>query len=150
MQPDTAGAAQGEGDAPGGGVRAADHFAWLRTVVALQRTLLASVRTSVSLIGFGFTVAQFFEKLRGNLDESGQLMGPELPRNMGLTLILAGVVSLALSSWQYSHVIKGLRSGAFAAMAIGDGKSMHGSTYMVAWAVLLIGVVAFVSVLARF
>jgi putative membrane protein len=36
-----------------------NHFAWLRTVMGLERTLMAAVRTSMSLIGFGFTVAQF-------------------------------------------------------------------------------------------
>ena len=44
-----------------------NHFAWIRTVLALQRTLMAAVRTSVSLIGFGFTVAQFFEKFRSKV-----------------------------------------------------------------------------------
>lgn len=40
-----------------------NHFAWMRTMLGLQRTLMAAVRTAVSLIGFGFTVAQFFEKM---------------------------------------------------------------------------------------
>jgi len=43
-----------------------NHFAWIRTMLGFQRTLMATVRTSVSLIGFGFTVAQFFDKLRTN------------------------------------------------------------------------------------
>ena len=43
---------------------ASNHFAWLNTQMALQRTLMAGVRTSVSLIGFGFTVAQFFERMQ--------------------------------------------------------------------------------------
>jgi uncharacterized membrane protein YidH (DUF202 family) len=33
--------------------------------MAHQRMPLASVRTAVSLIGCGFTVAQFFQKLAG-------------------------------------------------------------------------------------
>jgi putative membrane protein len=39
------------------------HFAWLRTRLALERTLMSWVRTSVALIGFGFTIVQFFERL---------------------------------------------------------------------------------------
>src|SRR6202000_3353127 len=41
----------------------ANHFAWIRTQLGLQRTLMAAVRTGISLIGFGFTVAQVFEKM---------------------------------------------------------------------------------------
>lgn len=147
--PETA-ASDDPGQALRGSAKPADQFAWLRTSVALQRTLLASVRTSVSLIGFGFTVAQFFEKLRVNLDEGTRVLGPELPRNLGLVLILVGVLSLALSSWQYSRAMHVLRSGSYAVMAMGAGKSMHNATYMVSYAVLLIGIVAFISVFARF
>lgn len=140
----------GPGQGGESGAKAADQFAWLRTMVALQRTLLASVRTSVSLIGFGFTVAQFFEKLRVNLDEGTRVLGPELPRNMGLVLILVGVLSLMLTHLQYARAVRALSSDPFGAMALGDGRSMHRSTNLVSYAVLLIGIVAFISVFARF
>jgi len=38
-----------------------DHFAWLRTRLALERTAMAWIRTSIALIGFGFTIVHFFE-----------------------------------------------------------------------------------------
>ena len=41
----------------------ATHFAWLRTRMAAERTLEAWVRTAISLIGFGFTIVKFFERL---------------------------------------------------------------------------------------
>ena len=41
------------------------HFSWLRTRLSIERTLMSWVRTSVSLIGFGFTIVQFFERLGG-------------------------------------------------------------------------------------
>ena len=34
------------------------HFAWLRTRMALDRTMMAWTRTAVSLIGFGFVIVQ--------------------------------------------------------------------------------------------
>src|SRR5262249_30453816 len=75
-----------------------NHFAWLRTRMAVERTFMAWMRTSVSLIGFGFTIVQFFQRL---WDEGGPGRHPEAPRDFGLALIAAGVVSLAISAYQY-------------------------------------------------
>ena len=46
---------------------AGNHFAWLRTRMSIDRTLMAWVRTATALIGFGFTIVQFFERL-GSMD----------------------------------------------------------------------------------
>lgn len=127
-----------------------NHFAWIRTQLGLQRTLMASVRTAVSLIGFGFTVAQFFQRMRG---ESAEHFGVELPRNLGLVLILAGVLSLALATWQYRMAMGYLRSDEFGAIAgaeLARKRSLHTSTYLSALAVMLIGVAAFGSVFLNF
>src|SRR5215468_3174370 len=39
------------------------HFAWIRTRLSLERTLMSWLRTAVALIGFGFTIVQFLERL---------------------------------------------------------------------------------------
>ena len=127
-----------------------NHFAWMRTLLGLQRTLMAAVRTSVSLIGFGFTVAQFFEKMRDKTPESVRNAPINVPRDLGLVLIGAGVVSLLIFTSQYHASVAYLRSGDFAALATSEGKSLHRPTYLVAWTVILIGVAAFLSVLIRF
>lgn len=44
-------------------VTADSHFAWLRTRLAVERTMMSWLRTAVSLIGFGFAIVQFFERL---------------------------------------------------------------------------------------
>lgn len=36
------------------------HFSWLRTRLSTERTLMSWVRTATALIGFGFTIVQFF------------------------------------------------------------------------------------------
>jgi len=80
------------------------HFAWLRTRMALERTLMAWVRTSVALIGFGFTIVQFFQRL-GGMEGVAPAARPQAPRHLGLALIGAGVLSLVISTWQYRRVV---------------------------------------------
>lgn len=127
-----------------------NHFAWVRTQLGLQRTLMASVRTAVSLIGFGFTVAQFFKRMQS---EGESPFNVNLPQNLGLVLIVAGVLSLAVATWQYRLAMGYLRGGDFKAIAGADipGRgSLHTSTYFAAIAVMLIGAAAFVSVFLNF
>jgi putative membrane protein len=127
-----------------------NHFAWLRTQLGLERTLMAAVRTAVSLIGFGFTVAQFFQRLRGSVLTDAGRMGPDAPRNLGLVLIGAGVVSLAIFTWQYHSAHAYLRGEPYKSIAGIAEEPMHSSTYLTSFAVMLIGVAAFVAVFARF
>ena len=111
---------------------------------------MASVRTSVSLIGFGFTVAQFFEKMRGSMPADAFGSNLNVPRDLGLVLIGAGVVSLFIFITQYRSAVAYLESGDFSAIAAAAGRSLHRSTYIVSYSVLLIGIAAFVSVFLRF
>jgi putative membrane protein len=126
-----------------------NHFAWLRTQMGLQRTLMASVRTSVSLIGFGFTVAKFFEQLKGDPSGSFQHLKAEAPRNLGLVLIAAGVMSLVVFTYQYHIATRYLRSQPYESIAGIRQRSMHASTYFAAYVVIFIGLAAFLTVFAR-
>jgi putative membrane protein len=125
------------------------HFAWLRTVMALQNTLMAATRTSISLIGFGFTVAQFFEKIRANMPSEIRAVHPDVPRDLGLILIGAGVVTLAVFTWQYQRALKYLQAAPFDVLGVGD-RPLRTSVNLTAAAVLLIGVAAFISIFLRF
>ncbi len=73
---------------------AGNHFAWLRTRLALERTVMAWVRTSVALIGFGFTIVQFFERLN-TMEGVAAVSRPYAARYVGLALIATGVFALA-------------------------------------------------------
>jgi putative membrane protein len=125
------------------------HFAWLRTVMALQNTLMAAARTAISLIGFGFTVAQFFEKMRANLPAEVRSVQPNVPRDLGLILIGAGVITLAVFTWQYQRALRYLQAAPFDVLGVSE-RPLHTSVNLTAVAVLLIGVAAFVSVFLRF
>jgi len=81
-------------------VTAESHFSWLRTRLSLERTMMSWVRTSVALIGFGFTIVQFFERF-GQMEGVGEAIRPGAPRYFGLTLIAAGSLALVVSVWQY-------------------------------------------------
>jgi putative membrane protein len=126
-----------------------NHFSWINTQLALQRTLMAATRTAVALIGFGFTVAKFFEEARATAPEQFRLMRPEGPRNFGLALIAAGVVSLAIFTWQYHVSANLLRKGLYAPLVGEAGRPLISPVYIVAVVVVLIGVAAFVTVLMR-
>jgi putative membrane protein len=66
-----------------------------RTRMSADRTLMSIVRTALALIGFGFTIFQFF----GALLKSGtgqELLRPHAPRNFGLALVILGVLLLTL------------------------------------------------------
>ncbi|HEX5005780.1 MAG TPA: DUF202 domain-containing protein [Hyphomonadaceae bacterium] len=124
---------------------ASNHFAWIRTQMGLQRTLMAGIRTSVSLIGFGFTVAKFFEGLSG---QDGRRL--EAPRDVGLILIGAGVVALLIFLWQFHEANRYLRGETYAAIAALPKRRLHTATYFSAIVVVLVGILAFGMVWFRF
>jgi putative membrane protein len=55
------------------------HFGWLRTRLSVERTMMSWVRTAVSLIGSGFAIVQFFERLQ-NMPGALPALHPEAPR----------------------------------------------------------------------
>lgn len=126
-------------------VTADSHFAWLRTRLAIERTFLAWVRTAAALIGFGFTIVQFFERLQSA--QATPVLWPEAPRYLGLSLILAGVLALGISTLQYRSLIRYLWSENFAPLAgVRQGGFMPASI-IVAMLLLLIGICAALAVI---
>jgi putative membrane protein len=77
-------------------VTADGHFAWLRTRLSLERTMMSWVRTAVSLIGFGFAIVQFFERLQ-QMPGVRPVNHPNAPQYLGLALISCGVLALVIS-----------------------------------------------------
>jgi putative membrane protein len=127
---------------------AESHFSWMRTRMSLERTLMSWVRTATALIGFGFTIVQFFERL-GEMSEVPAVR-PQMPRYLGLGLILAGILALVVSTWQYEKTVRYLWSEEFLPLA-GFGKRTPKRTPLLIVAVFLafIGVCAFLAVYLR-
>ena len=92
------------------------HFAWLRTRMSLERTLMSWVRTATALIGFGFTIVQFFQRLH-EMPGVAPALRPQMPRHLGLALILTGTLALTLAIWHYEQMIRYLRQEEFASLA---------------------------------
>ena len=76
-------------------------MAVLRTAGAYERTLMAWIRTCVSLISFGFTIYKFFQAIveKGAQPTFG-LLGP---RELGILMIAMGFASLLTATIQ-NHV----------------------------------------------
>ena len=110
-----------------------------RTVIAGERTLMAWIRTALSMIGFGFTIYNFFRYLPEEI-ANGTARRPQAPRNLGMSLIALGTVTLTAAAWQHRHFLR----------EIGASNNRQWSiAFVAAIAVVLIGVIAFFGVLLR-
>jgi putative membrane protein len=69
---------------------------WIRSDLSNLRTLLSWVRTSVSMIGFGFTIDNFYS---GFFKELGNPRVDTAARNLGLALVSSGTLALVLALW---------------------------------------------------
>jgi putative membrane protein len=125
------------------------HFGWLRTRLSVERTLMSWVRTSTALIGFGFTIVQFFERF-SDMQGTSPATRPHAPRYLGLALIAAGVLGLVISLWQYRWIVSYLRGPPFESIAGLKEKQMAAPAFAAAIVVLLIGLFAFGAVFLRF
>jgi len=124
------------------------HFAWLRTRLAVERTMMAYMRTAVSLIGFGFTIFQFFYKLRSATDLADARF-PNAAWYLGLALIFCGTMAALLAILQYRWTLHYLWSGDFTAIAGIGGEAKQTPLYAISYLLVLIGVFAFFAVLLR-
>lgn len=124
------------------------HFSWIRTRLSLERTLMSWVRTATALIGFGFTIVQFFERFE-HMEGIKAALRPQAPRYLGLALMAAGVLALALSTWQYHVGLRYLWSNNFAGLAGMPEGPMQTPLYAVTIILMIIGILAFGAVMLR-
>jgi putative membrane protein len=129
-------------------VSADSHFAWLRTRLAVERTLMSWMRTAVALIGFGFAIVQYLEHVE-QLAGAHPAYLPTAPQYLGLAMIAAGVLGLLLSILQYWWTLRYLWSGSFASIAGVKQEGMQSAALVIAILLVFIGLCAFFAVLLR-
>jgi putative membrane protein len=82
-----------------------NQLSWMRSDLANLRTLLAWARTSVAMIGFGFTIYNFYRGLLQGPIVSGR---QDAARNLGVALVAAGTVAMAVGIWNYWSINRSL------------------------------------------
>ncbi len=120
-------------------------MAFQRTRLAEDRTLMAVIRTALSLIGFGFTIFQFFQRLK----EQDVISRAGAPRHFGMALVWLGILMLALGIFYHVQFMLGLRR---VRKSMREDGLIHGETsfpvsltLITAIALLAIGVAAIAS-----
>ncbi len=101
---------------------------------------MAWIRTAISMIGFGFSIFKFFQYLPEEI-AAGNIRRPQTPRNLGLTLITLGTLALAAAAWQHLQFLKLIEAS--------NTRHVWSISFVVAIAVVLIGLITFYGVLLR-
>ncbi len=124
------------------------HFGWIRTRLSVERTLMAWMRTGTALIGFGFAIVQYLDRLQ-HISGANPAYLPTAPRYLGLSMIAAGVLGLLISIWQYHWTVRYLWQDSFAPIAGLKREGMQSAALGVAVLLVGVGLFAFFAVLLR-
>lgn len=113
-----------------------------RSRQAADRTLMAWIRTTLSLIGFGFAIANF----RTILLNTGLVSNPREHANMalafGLSFIGLGIFGLMAATFQHWNILQHIKNNDF------KYTGFRPLVFYTAVLLILIGIFAFVAVIA--
>jgi inner membrane protein YidH len=118
---------------------ASTDLAFERSRLASERTLMAWIRTSLSMISFGFTIFKFFEYLGATPGSGGLRHGP---LNLGRVMVVLGVLLLVPAIIQHWQFLRELRERA-------HRRFPPSLALVTAGLIQLIGIVALLSLFLR-
>jgi putative membrane protein len=117
------------------------ELAKYRSRAAADRTLMAWIRTSLSLIGFGFGIPTIVRTIE-NTNLSGDLNPVRFSVIVGLAFIGTGMMGMALGLREHRQVLKQIQSDRY------TYETSH-SAEIVGIALLVIGLISFIGVVIR-
>jgi putative membrane protein len=123
----------------------ANELAKERNRAAYDRTLMAWIRTAISLIGFGFAIAKSYEYIQmDEMEKTGRFIDQiHAPLWFGMSFILLGMLCILGGVIQYVKVVKQIQTGEF---TYGEPRPL---AKIVALILLIIGVFALITIFQR-
>lgn len=121
------------------------EYSWMRSDLSNLRTLLSWARTAVSLIGFGFTIYNFYDGVFQDL--GGGERSHLAARNLGLALVLTGTLAMLIGVWNYWSINQFLNHSPVALHVSRGLKARWMYAYALSAVLTLIGVVTFLFML---
>jgi len=116
-----------------------------RNRAAYDRTLMAWIRTAISLIGFGFAIAKSYEYIEMDaLEKTGRFIDRiHAPLWFGMSFIVLGMLCILGGVVQYTKVVKQIQSARF---SYSESKPL---AKIVALILLIIGIFALITIFQR-
>jgi putative membrane protein len=123
----------------------ANELAKERNRAAYDRTLMAWIRTAISLIGFGFAIAKSYEYIQmDEMEKTGRFIDQiHAPLWFGMSFIVLGMLCILGGVIQYREVMKQIQSGQF---TYGEPRPL---AKIVALILLVIGIFALITIFQR-
>jgi putative membrane protein len=120
------------------------QLSWMRSDLSNLRTLMAWVRTAVSMIGFGFTIYNFYKGFLQELTDAGR---GDAARNLGVALVAAGTISMVIALWNFWTINHSLEKLAGQIALPSELRHRWAYSYVIATLVMGIGLVTLVFML---
>lgn len=112
---------------------------------ANERTFLAWLRTSIALIGFGLAIARFglfLRQLRVAITHQETPTNPIFnSENLGISLVIFGIVVIALAAWRYNQVFQQIERG--------DYRPSRFTVWIMTGVVIILGILSIPLLLVR-